>query len=74
MKYQLEAEEHYKQYEDERWKKEVELEEKRKEDYQQHELRMMGMLASMFQSSPQNYPRPGLYNYNDEDFQADYTL
>ena len=74
MKYQMEAEERHKKYEDERWEKEVELEEKWREDNQQHERKMMGMLASMLQSSPQNYPRPGLYNYNDEDFQADYTL
>ena len=35
MKYQLEVEGRYMQYEDERWQKEVELEEKRQED-QQH--------------------------------------
>ena len=51
MKYQLEAEERYKQYEDERWQKEVELEEKRQREDQQYEIRLMGMMASMFQGS-----------------------
>ena len=73
MKYQLEAECH-KKYEDEQWKKEVELEEKRRAGYRQYELRTMGMLARMFQPSHQNYPGPRLYNYDDDDFQADYTL
>lgn len=70
LKYQLEAEERYKQYEDERWEKEVELEEKRRQDYQEHEMRMLGVLARMFQPSHRNYT--GTYNYDDDDFHADY--
>ena len=51
LKYQLEADEQFKKYEEERWKKEVELEEKRRQEYQQHEMRMMGMIARMFQGT-----------------------
>ena len=68
MKYQLEVEERYKQYEDERWQKEVELEEKRRQEDQQHEIRLMGMMASMFQRSHHNYS----FNYEDTDYPTDY--
>ena len=68
MTYQLEVEERYKQYEDEQWQKEVELEEKRRQEDQQHEIRLMGMMASMFQRSHHNY----LFNYEDTDYPTDY--
>ena len=48
LNYQREAEERFRRYEEEKWKRETELEEKRRED-QEHEMRMMGMLASMLQ-------------------------
>ena len=66
LKYQLEAEERYN--ENER-REEVELEEKRRQDYQEHEMRMLGVLARMFQPSHRNYT--GAYNF-DNDFHADY--
>ena len=68
LKYQLEVEESYKQYENERWEKEVELEEKKRQDYQEHEMRMLGVLARMFQPSHRNYT--GAYNFDDHDFHA----
>ena len=60
-----------KQYENERWEK-VELEEKRGQDYQEHEMRMWGILARMFQPSHRNYT--GAYNFDDHDFMLTITL
>ena len=53
--YQQETEERYHKYEEERWKKEIELEEKRRRDDQEHEMRMMAMLGRMFQGGTSNY-------------------
>jgi hypothetical protein len=47
MTYQHEAEERYQRNE-ERWQKEIEVEEKRRKEDQEHEMRMMGQ---MFQGS-----------------------
>lgn len=49
MSYQVEAEKRFQKYEDERWKREVELEEKRRQEDRDHEMRMMYMLGQMFQ-------------------------
>ena len=70
LKYQLEAEERFKEYEEEWWKKEVELEDKRQQEYQQHEMRMMAMIARMFErnTSHPNYS----FNYEHDNYLADY--
>ena len=57
MKYQAEAEEKFMQNEEDHWKREVELEEKRRED-QEHEIRLFQMLGEMLQpptASPFDY-------------------
>ena len=38
MKFQADANEKFEKREEERWKKEMELEEMRRKDYQQHEM------------------------------------
>ena len=55
LSYQREAEERFRGYEDERWKRETELEEKRRREDQEHDMRVMGMLASMLQPRPPQY-------------------
>jgi hypothetical protein len=65
MKYQLEAEKR----DEERWRKEMELEEKRRKEDQQHELHMMQILGQMLQH--RSYPPPSSpydYNYHDDTF------
>lgn len=68
VKYQMEAEKR----EEERWKKEIELEEKRRRDDQQHELRVMQMLGQMLQHRSYDYPPPNSssydYSYHDDTF------
>ena len=57
MKYQAEAEEKFMQNED-CWKREVELEEKRRREDQEHEIRLFQMLGEMLQpptASPFDY-------------------
>ena len=54
LKSQADAEERFQTREDERWKKEVELEERQRRDDRQHQLQMMQMLGQMFQS--RQYP------------------
>uniref|UniRef100_A0A1X7SLC1 Uncharacterized protein n=1 Tax=Amphimedon queenslandica TaxID=400682 RepID=A0A1X7SLC1_AMPQE len=49
MKYQAEAEEKLMQNKDDRWKKEVELEEKKRRKDQEHEIRLFQMLGEMLQ-------------------------
>ena len=51
LKFQVAAEERYKKQEEERWKKEVESDDRRQQEYQQHEMRMMGMIARVLQGS-----------------------
>ena len=60
MKYQMEAEKR----EEERWKREQELEEKRRREDQQHELRVLQMLGQMIQHRSYDYP-PSPYDYSD---------
>ena len=66
VKYQFEAEKR----EEERLKKETELEEKRRKEDQQHELRVMQMLGQMLQQ--RSYPPPNSspydYHYHDDTF------
>ena len=53
LKYQMEAEERHAKQEEERWQKEMEFEDKRRLENQEHEheLRMMELLGRMFHSS-----------------------
>ena len=63
MEYQKEAEERFWRHEEEKWEKERELEYRKRQDDQQHELRMLQMISQMMQ--PQHYPvrYTGEYNY-----------
>ena len=63
VKYQTEAAEIFKKDEEERWKKECELEEKRRQEDKQHEIRMMQMLGHMF-GSYQHHTGP----YDDSNY------
>ena len=65
MMYQRDADEQYKKQEEERWKKDVELEEKRRREDRQHDMRMMQMLGSILQGSSYN-------RYNPEQYEFDY--
>ena len=47
--YQKEAEERFERREEEHWKRDTELEEKRRQEDREHEMRMMQMLGQMFQ-------------------------
>ena len=62
MTYQREAEERHQKSEEERWQKEIELEEKRRREDQKHEMRMMRLLGQMFQSSS-SYRRQYEFDY-----------
>ena len=63
--YQREADEQYQKYEEERWQKDIELEEKRRREDREHDVRIMQMLGSMFQG--------GSYNsYNTDQYEFDY--
>ena len=65
MVYQREADEQYQKYEEERWQKDIELEEKRRREDREHDVRIMQMLGSMFQG--------GSYNsYNTDQYEFDY--
>ena len=64
MVYQREADEQYQQYEKERWQ-DIELEEKRRREDREHDVRIMQMLGSMFQG--------GSYSsYNTDQYEFDY--
>ena len=52
LKSQVEAEERFQKREEERWKKEMELEERQRREDRQHQLQMMQMLGQMMQSRP----------------------
>ena len=49
MTYQRTAEQRYQEHDDERWKQANELEERRRKEDQEHDMRMMRMLGEMFQ-------------------------
>lgn len=60
--HQEEAEERFRKQEEERWKKETELEDRRRSEDRAHEIRMLQMMAEAFQARPApNYS----YNYTD---------
>ena len=61
MKSQADAEERFQKREEERWKKEMELEEKQRREDRQHQLQMMQMLGQMIQGRP--YP-PQAYSFD----------
>ena len=60
--HQEEAEDRFKKQEEERWKKETELEDKRRSEDRAHEMRMLQMMAQIFQGRP-NYDLS--HDYND---------
>lgn len=62
VKYQSEADEKYRKWE-ERWKKEAELDEKRRKEEREHEMRLFQMLAQMAKPNP--YPSQQ-YNFDYE--------
>ena len=62
MKSQLEAEEGFQKREEERWKKEMEVEERQRREERQHQLQMMQMLGQMLQSRP--YPPAYSFDYD----------
>ena len=62
MKSQLEAEERFQKREEERWMKEMELEERQRKEDRQHQLQMMQMLGQMIQSRP--YPPAYSFDYD----------
>ena len=64
VKYQVEAEERFQNREDERLKKETELDEKRRKEDQQHQMRMMQLIGQMMQR--RSYP-PSSYDFNYDD-------
>lgn len=47
IKYQNEAEQRFRKWEEERWNKETELEEKRRKEDREHEVRLFEMLGQM---------------------------
>ena len=54
----------FKTYNEERWRREMEVEDKRRQDKQEHEMRMMRMMRDMFQGNDYNsYSRQ--YDYNN---------
>ena len=63
MAYQREAEEKYQRNEEERWQREIEMEEKRRKEDQEHEMRMMRMMAQMFQGPGSSYHRQYEFDY-----------
>ena len=69
MKYQREAEERYQKWEEQRWQKETELEEKRRQEEQQHEMRLFQVLGSIIK------PRESYHtDYNPSSYNFDYIL
>ena len=61
IKYQNESEKSYRKWEEERWEKELEVDEKRRKENQEHEIRLFQMLGQMvkpresFPASPYNF-------------------
>ena len=75
IKYQNQAEERFRKYEEKRWKKETELEDNRRRQDQEHEMRMMAILGQMFRGgNHHNYA--GAYDFDFEEtdmgYQSDY--
>ena len=65
VKYQSEAEEKFRKWEEEHWEKEMKIEEKQREEDREHEMRLFQMLGQMTKPwescCTTNYP-PSLYN------------
>lgn len=61
MKFQTEAEERFEKREEKRWKREMELEERHRKEYHQHEMQMMQMLLQH-----RSYPPPSSSPYEFE--------
>ena len=66
LKFQRESEERFKKHEEERWKRETELEEKRRKEDREHEIRLMGMLASMLRPRPSD--QGPIQDFDDDNF------
>ena len=67
LKYHKDSEEKNDKREEERWTKEMELDEKRRKADQEHEYRMMQLVMQQRDPPPQNYPSS--YNFvNDTTF------
>ena len=64
IKYQNETEESYRKWEEERWEKELELDEKRRKENQEHEIRLFQMLGQMVRPR-ESYPASP-YNFDYE--------
>ena len=61
IKYQAEAEEKFMKHEKECWEKEIELEEKRRKEDQEHEIRLFQMLEQLIK--PSTYPTNSPFHY-----------
>lgn len=64
MTHQRDADEQYHKSKEDRWQRDVELEEKRRREDREHDIRVMQMLGEMFQG--------GSYNYNTRQYDFDY--
>ena len=64
LRNQTEAEKKFHKREEERWKKEIELEEKRRNEERRHGVQMMQMIGQMLHPRP--YPQQS-YNFNYDD-------
>ena len=65
MAYQRDADEQFQEHEEECRQKDIELEEKRRREDREHDIRMLHMLGSIFQGGSYN-------NYNPEQYDFDY--
>ncbi len=65
MNHQTEAEQRFRKWEEERWQKEIELDEKRRQEDREHELRLFRMLGQMVNPRETTYPSPS-YTYDYE--------
>ena len=70
VKFQAEADEKFEKREEERWKKEMELEERHRKEAQQHDMNMMQMLGQMLQRRSYLPPTSSPYHldYDDNTF------
>ena len=57
MMYQRNADEEYQKREEDRRQRKIELEEKRRREDREHDLRMMRMLGGLFQGGSYDYDR-----------------
>ena len=65
VKFQAEADEKFEKREEEQWKKEMELEERRRKEAQQHDMNMMQMLGQMLCIQHRSYLPPTSSPYYD---------